>query len=67
MEQNDQIVDFWVATPCGSVGGYRNFGETCCLHFPLEDGGSMIFSSTYQIPRCHNTEDHYLDIKFRGI
>jgi hypothetical protein len=61
MVVNDPIMDFWVVTPCGSVDGYRNFGETCYLHFPPEG------SSTYQTSRCHNSEDHYLEIKFRGI
>jgi hypothetical protein len=27
-----QVLVFCVMTPCSVVGGYRHFGETCCLH-----------------------------------
>jgi hypothetical protein len=26
------LMKTWVLAPCGFVGWYQRFGETCCLH-----------------------------------
>jgi hypothetical protein len=28
------LVLSWVLAPCGFVGRFQRFGETCCLHLP---------------------------------
>jgi hypothetical protein len=51
------VLGFWVATPCGLVGGYQRFGGTHCpnLKIAYKDGGRL--EPPYKFAQCQNLED----------
>jgi hypothetical protein len=54
-------VVFWVMTLLSDVVGYQRLGGPCCLHFQGEMASETFVS--YDITtRCHNTEDHDINL-----
>jgi hypothetical protein len=66
--QEIHVVVFCVVTPCSDVQGRHHFEVPCCLHLQGEvnEGGvprSSEKSVSYHITtRCHNPEDHDLNL-----
>lgn len=52
-----QSLVLWIETPFRSVGGYRHFEGTCCIHFW---GYSEMSVSAYKTACHHNLEEQNL-------